>query len=190
MNTQLAQELRNPTVKLTYEDILSYGETNHRIELFDGEPVMAAMPIPKHQRIATRLGRFLDEYAEKFNLGVVISSPIDVVITEHTVLEPDLSFLSHERKFIDEGTRYVGAPDLVIEILSESTEKHDRTFKFQAYSRGGAKEYWIVSPMSRTIEVYQNSDTGFLLIKKYELIDTLNTSIFLNINLSVASIFE
>ncbi len=188
--TELLPDIRRPSVKLTYNDILSFGETNRRIELFDGEPYMAAMPILKHQRIATRLGRFLDEYVEGKKIGTVYSSPIDCILSETTVLEPDVSFLSNERKYIDAETHYEGAPDVVIEILSESTERHDRTFKFQAYARGGAKEYWIVSPMNNEIEVYQNSESGFQLVKIYGLNELCNSPLFPDLNLEVAKVFQ
>ncbi len=188
--TPTIQDFRRPSVKLHAQDILSFGETNKRIELYDGEPYMAAMPIPKHQRTATRLGRYLDIYVEKNNLGILLSSPIDCILSDTTVLEPDISFLSNERKYIDDGTQYQGAPDLVIEILSGSTEKHDRTFKFQVYARAGAKEYWLVSPMKKEIEVYQNSENGFQLLKIFGVGELCNSPLFSDLNLEVGKVFQ
>lgn len=189
-NTNVAEEKRALSRKLTSDYILSLGETNRRIELFDGEIVTSGIPDIKHQRIATRLGCSLYDYVRRNNLGYFLSNPVDVVLSNTTVLEPDVSFLSNERKFIDKGTHYEGAPDLVIEILSESTEKHDRTFKFQAYAQGGAKEYWIISPLKNEIEVYQNSETGFQLVKVFTLHERVSSPLFPELEMEVSRVFE
>jgi len=176
-------------LKLTYTDILSLGESNRPHELIDGEPVMGAMPSPQHQRIATKLGSALDNFVSSNKLGVVLSSPVDVYISETIVLQPDITFLSNDRQHIDDGTKYNGVPDLVIEILSDATEDKDRTFKFREYARGGATEYWIVSPKNKEIEVYCNSERGFQLLNTYRVGDVLNSSLFPNIHLSVSKVF-
>ncbi len=170
---EIAEEL-----KLTYTDLLSLGESNQRMELFDGEFIMTAMPRFFHQHVATRLSVLLSDYVYERNLGFVLGSPIDVIISEHTVLEPDVSFLSHERAYINDGKKYNGAPDLVIEVLSESTEERDRTFKFREYARGGAKEYWLISPEKKEIEVYQNSLQGFELVNIFHEGEVLSSSLF------------
>ncbi len=176
-------------LKHTYEDILTLGESHQRIELFDGECIMTAMPSTQHQRIATRLGIFLGLYIDKHNIGVLFSSPVDVYLSKTTVFQPDVSFLSFERSYIDDGKKLNGAPDLAVEILSESTEDRDRTFKFREYAIGGAKEYWMVSPEKKEIEVYQNSDRGFKLIKIFKATDILNSPLLNEININVAAIF-
>ena len=177
-------------LKVRYQDILALGETNRRIELFDGECIMPAMPTSQHQYIATRLAVYIFNYVEGRGLGKTFGSPVDVYVSETTVLQPDLSFLSSERLFIDDGKKLNGAPDLVIEILSEATEQRDRTFKFREYARSGAKEYWLVSPEKREIEVYQNSENGFELASIYRRSDILNTSLFGDIQLTVGLIFD
>ncbi len=177
-------------VKVTYQDILALGETNSRIELFDGECIMPAMPTSQHQYIATRLAVYIFNYVEGRGLGKTFGSPVDVYVSETTVLQPDLSYLSNERLFIDDGNKLNGAPDLVIEILSQATEQRDRTFKFREYTRSGAKEYWLVSPDKKEIEVYQNSEKGFEPAALYRRSDTLNTPLFGDIQLKVGLIFE
>jgi Uma2 family endonuclease len=177
-------------VKVTYADILSLGESNQRVELFDGECIMTAMPSSRHQLIATRLAVRLCGYVERRKIGRVYGAPVDVYISETTVLQPDLSYVSNERADIDDGKKFVGAPSLVIEILSESTEERDRTFKFREYARGGAKEYWLVSPEKKEIEVYKNSERGFQLVSIFRAPDVLNSPLFTDINLDVRQIFE
>ncbi|HYQ86542.1 MAG TPA: Uma2 family endonuclease [Bacteroidota bacterium] len=177
-------------LKVTYQDILALGETNRRIELFDGECIMPAMPTSQHQYIATRLAFHIFNDVEKRGLGKTFGSPVDVYVSQTTVLQPDLSFLSTERLFIDDGKKLNGAPDLVVEILSEATEQRDRTFKFREYARSGAREYWLVSPEKKEIEVYQNSEKGFIIVNIFRSSDTLNSPLFGDIQLRVAKIFE
>ena len=151
---------------------------------------MTAMPTSRHQLIATRLAVRLCDYVERRKIGRVYGAPVDVCISETTVLQPDLSYVSDERADIDDGKKFTGAPSLVIEILSESTEERDRTFKFREYARGGAKEYWLVSPERREIEVYKNSGQGFQLVNILRPPDVLNSPLFADIDLDVKQVFE
>lgn len=176
--------------KLTYEDILSLGETNQRIELFDGVLVMSAMPNPEHQGIATDLAALLREYVKRKQIGKVYGAPIDVKLSADIVLQPDVWFLSNERKHINDGKRLLEAPDLVVEILSESTQGKDRTYKLQHYALGGAREYWIVSPEKKEIEVFQNVATAFRLIRIFGLRDTLSSALFPGLDLPVVEVFS
>ena len=178
-----------PGVKVSYEDILSLGETNQRIELFDGDLVMAAMPALYHQRIATQLTLLVGPYIVKNDVGVLYGAPIDVVISEYVVFQPDMSFVQKSRLHICEKERMTAAPDLVVEILSPSTEKRDRSIKLREYARGGATEYWIVSPESREIEVYCISPNGFQHVQTFGDQDTFNTSLFPNLHFRVQEVF-
>lgn len=182
--SQLVDEL-----KITYKDILSLGESNQKMELMDGEFIMTAMPTPLHQLISANLIRYLQTYVKQKRLGKVYSS-VDVYISEFTLLQPDICFLSVERDILNDGKKFNGVPDLVVEILSDSTEQRDRTFKFREYAIGGAKEYWIVSPEKKEIEVYQNSERGFRLVKIFQQTDLLNTQLLTNIDLDVNQVFE
>lgn len=182
--TQLTDEL-----KVTYSDVLSLGESNQKMELMDGEFIMTAMPTPQHQNIVLKLGSFLLNYIIKNNLGKAFAS-VDVYISEITVLQPDICFLSNERASINDGKKFNGVPDLVVEILSESTEQRDRTFKFREYAIGGAKEYWMVSPEKKEIEVYKNTERGFQTVKIFKPTDFLSTPLLNEININVTTVFN
>jgi Uma2 family endonuclease len=170
---QIAEEL-----KVTYRDILSLGESNQRIELFDGECIMSAMPTIQHQQIATNLASILKRYVDQRSLGIVLGAPVDVVLSDVMVFQPEVSFISHKRLTISDGKKLNASPDLVVEILSESTEERDRTFKFREYAKGDAKEYWLVSPEKKEIEVYTNSPKGFQLVKIFKVPETMQTPLF------------
>jgi Uma2 family endonuclease len=176
-------------LKITYDDILSLGESNQRIELFDGEVIMSAMPSVRHQIAAKELAFPLDRYVKKRKVGLVLASPVDVVLSQHVVLQPDVSFLSNERAHVNDGKKFNASPDLVVEILSESTEERDRTFKFREYARGGAREYWLVSIEKCEVEVYQNSEKGFLHVRTFSKDEVLNTPLFSDININLQEVF-
>ncbi len=180
---------RSGGLKITYSDLLSLGESNQKMELFDGEFIMSAMPTPLHQNVLINLGAILRNYVIQKNLGKVFAS-VDVYLSEYTVLQPDICFVSNERTSINDGKKFNGMPDLVVEILSESTEQRDRTFKFREYAIGGAKEYWMVSPEKKEIEVYQNTQRGFQLVKIFKPTDILNSPLLNEININVTAVFE
>jgi Uma2 family endonuclease len=165
------------------------GESNHRIELYDGELVMSAMPIPLHQLVGTNLTVQLHGYVRRRQLGVVLGSPIDVVLSKHVKFQPDITFLSNGRASINDGKKYTAAPDLVVEILSNSTEEKDRTLKFREYARGGAREYWLVSVSEKEIEVHCNSETGFKQHRVFFATEKMSTPLFPDAELDLQEVF-
>jgi Uma2 family endonuclease len=86
-------------------------------------------------------------------LGVVIYAPLDVILDEHNVLQPDLMFVAQGRRSIIQRRGIFGAPDLVIEIASPGTERRDREQKKELYARFGVREYWLVDHTDRSIQV-------------------------------------
>jgi Uma2 family endonuclease len=112
------------------------------------------MPFPRHQRVAFNIGEILRDY-ERRTGGLVFCVPIDIVFSEHNVVQPDVVFFSKERRHVIdmmEATR--AAPDLAVEVLSRSTEARDRGRKMELLARFGVPEYWIVDPVKNTLEIY------------------------------------
>ena len=158
--------------RYTYADYLEWDE-NERIELIYGAPVMMAPPSRRHQEILTELTRQLANFLEGKTCRVY-PAPFGVRLFEQaddrpeavdTVVEPDLSVICDRDKLDDQGCK--GAPDLVIEILSPSTQRHDRLTKLNLYQQAGVGEYWIVNPEDRTVQVmllenglYRVTDVG------------------------------
>lgn len=139
--------------KWTERDYFSLPETNRIVELSRGRLIITPAPTTEHQEISSKLHLLVGNFVLSNNLGKVCYSPLDVRLWPDTIRQPDIVFMSNEHK--DRITeRYWGAPDLVMEILSESTEKEDRTDKFSEYEKAGISEYWIVDPSERVIEVY------------------------------------
>ena len=155
--------------RYTFADILSW-EGNERIEIINGEAFMMAAPSRIHQEICFEMGRQLGNYLEGKQckaypapFGVRLfqragDSPEDV----DTIVEPDISVICDRSKLDQYGCN--GAPDLVIEVLSPSTQRHDQLVKLNLYQRAGVREYWIVDPENRAVQVFLQDGNGSLKI--------------------------
>lgn len=139
--------------RVSYTDLLHQPEDGRRYEIYDGEVFVVPSPLPIHQLVAANIDEHLRAYA-KVHGGLSIISPIDIVFSDYDVLQPDVVFFSAARRHLvklDEVIRH--APDLVLEVLSPSTETIDRGRKLQTFARFGVPEYWIVDPVALSIEV-------------------------------------
>jgi len=139
----------------TYDEFAAESpETNLPTELWDGEIIMSAAPRPRHQRIAARTWRLLDEFVATRKLGEAFISPIDVVFSGRKAVQPDVVYVSDARKSMVEENCIRGVPDLLVEVISEGTWRRDRVDKKALYEQFGVAEYWIIDPDSRLIEVF------------------------------------
>jgi Uma2 family endonuclease len=149
--------------RVSFADLERAPEDGRRYELYDGEVYVVPAPMPRHQRVQIRLVEWLDEYAESIG-GFAVDSPIDIVFSEHDVLQPDVVFFGPARAHLVDLDRAIRhAPDLCVEILSPSTEATDRGRKMQMFARYGVPEYWIVDPVHKTIEVHRLERGGYVL---------------------------
>jgi Uma2 family endonuclease len=139
------------TVKLTYDDFLLFPQDGRRHELLDGEHVVTPSPSRHHQEFLLRLAVLLEPHVRHKGLGKVWLAPFDVVLSLHDIVEPDLIFLSRERMSAMTDANVQGAPDLLVEVLSPSTAKRDRTVKRRIYQNFGVREYWLADPEERSI---------------------------------------
>ena len=174
--------------KYTYEDYAKLPE-GAPYQLIGGELIITPAPTPYHQRISRKIEFLLIEYVEKNELGEVFDAPIDVYFEETETYQPDIIFISKERLNIIGETKIKGAPDLIIEILSPATAYYDLGRKYEVYEKNGVKEYWIVHPERKSIEIYQNQEGQFKLIQIAKEKDTVNSSLFKDFELNLEKIF-
>lgn len=149
--------------KLTYEDFLQLPDDGKRHEIIDGVHYVTPSPLVRHQRILGRLHLFIGSFLRDRELGEVFLSPLDVLFSDFDIVEPDLIFLSRERRSVLTERNLQGSPDLVVEILSPSTRGRDRGIKKKLYERSEVSEYWIVDPESEAVEVLRRGAGGGLL---------------------------
>ena len=149
--------------RYTFTDCLTWGE-DERIEIINGEAFMMAPPSRAHQKISGEIFRQLANYLSGKKCEVY-AAPFAVRLFEQdgdspedvdTMVEPDVSVVCDPSKLDDRGCK--GAPDLVIEILSPSTRRHDRMTKFTLYQQAGVREYWIVDPTNKDVQSFVLED--------------------------------
>ena len=158
----------NPNVRLTYQDYVNLPESDDkRYELIDGELYLVPSPTPAHQTSLQNLFKKLDDFVQSGRLGRVFVAPLDVVLSNEDVLQPDILYISSRRENIITEINIQGAPDLVVEILSPGTADRDRTIKRARYFVHGVQEYWMVDPQAKTIEVLTAGQDDFETVGVY-----------------------
>ena len=155
--------------RYTFEDALMW-DGGERIEIIDGEAVMMAPPSRIHQKISFEIGRQIGNYLEGKKCEIYLA-PFGVRLFEKdgdapgdvdTMVEPDISVVCDKNKLDKHGCK--GAPDMVIEVLSPASLRHDRLVKLGLYQRAGVREYWIVDPKNKAVQVFLRDGSGSLKI--------------------------
>jgi Uma2 family endonuclease len=175
----------------TYKDYLGW-DGDERYEIIDGEAYMMAPPSRIHQDISGALfgtlwnflkGRPCKVYAAPFAVRL---NPLPDK-SDDTVVEPDIVVVCDPSKLDERGCN--GSPDLVIEILSPSSSRHDRIVKFQKYRDAGVREYWIVDPYERILTVYTLKDGAYTAFP-YSDMDTVPVTALPGLEIDLSAIFE
>ena len=174
--------------KYTYQDYAKLPE-GAPYQLIDGELVMTPAPTTYHQRILRRILISLSEFIDSHRMGEVLCAPIDVYFSETETYQPDIIYVSKNRIAIIAEEKVEGPPDLIVEILSPTTAYYDLRHKKQTYEQHDVQEYWIVDPMEKSIEVYENKKKSFELFKKYDRTDVLQSPLLKGLNLDLSKVF-
>jgi len=178
-----------PCLRLTYSDYCQIPPGQQRYELIEGALRVVPSPSVAHQEVSKRLYRALVEWIEDRGLGKVYFAPLDVVLSEYDVVQPDLLYVSSERIGIVKEANIWGSPDLVVEVLSPGTAGWDRKIKRQTYARFGIRELWLADPESRSIEVATLTDGDLSTSSAYGPGSTLRSPILPGFSLSVDIVF-
>lgn len=147
--------------KLTYREYACFPDDGRRHEIIDGEHYVNPAPSTYHQTVSRRLQFLLYQPIELTGVGQVFDAPVDLHLTEHDVVQPDIVVISNDRNIITP-SKIKGVPNLVIEILSPSSLKHDRELKLALYEQVGVDEYWIVDPFEQSIDRCVLSDGQYV----------------------------
>lgn len=179
-------------VKFTYEDYLLFPEGGKRHELIEGEHFMTPAPNMRHQEISRNLLLAIGIFLKTHPIGKIFDAPCDVLLSNLDVVQPDLLFVSSSRFSIITEKNVQGPPDLVVEIISETTRKTDEVIKRKLYERHGISEYWIVDPELETIKVYRMTDQGYARTAEHskENGDMLTTPLLPGLQIPLTEIFE
>ena len=178
-----------PTAKLTYADYCKTSD-DERWELLNGELIMAPSPTSYHQAVAGKLYRMLSDFVEGASLGQVFYAPLDVVLSDVDVVQPDLLFISTARMHILTDANIQGAPDLVVEVLSPSTASRDWRIKLDVYAEHGVQEYWVVDPDGQRVWVLARTDGSLTEVANYGPTDTLASPTLTGITADLSGVFQ
>ena len=150
-------------VILTYKDYEALPNDGRRYEIHEGELAVTPAPSPRHQEISANLFDALRTHIKSRSLGKVLYAPIDVILSDTNIVQPDLVYLEARRLSSISSRGIEGPPTLIVEILSPSTTQVDRTTKLQLYARYAVPYYWIVDPDAHAIEAYVLREGGYHL---------------------------
>jgi Uma2 family endonuclease len=143
--------------KFTYAEVLTWPDAE-RWELIDGGAYdMTPAPTTRHQRVVGRFFRMIDTALQNHPCQAFVS-PIDVVLSEHDVVQPDIVVVCDPRKVTEENIQ--GAPDVVIEVLSPSTALKDKREKLRLWEKHAVPEYVEADPLTSTVETYEPGADG------------------------------
>ena len=140
---------------LTYEDFAALPDDGNRYELHEGELSVTPAPGTRHQQVLLNLALVLAPHVRAHTAGELFIAPFDCIMTNITVVEPDLLYIDEGRRQLLSERALEGAPTLAIEIVSPSTGHIDRRRKMTLYAKHDVTWYWIVDPNIRTIDVYR-----------------------------------
>jgi Uma2 family endonuclease len=177
----------------SYRDYLSWPE-GERVELIEGVPyAMSPAPRREHQRLVSELNRQLANALHDAPCKVY-PAPFDVKLSRDeederpTVVQPDLTVVCDPAKLTEQGV--TGAPDLVVEIVSPDSGFHDRGRKFDLYRGAGVREYWIVDPDERVVEVYRlEADGSYRRVGVFGDADTITSEAVDAVHVDLAELF-
>ena len=182
--------------RYTFADVLTWPD-DERAELIDGEVVlMAPAPSRGHQEISGEVFRQLANYLEGKKCKVY-HAPFDVRLFEKdgdtpedvdTVVEPDITIVCDHSKLDDRGCK--GAPDMVVEILSPWTRRHDKFTKFNLYQKAGVREYWIVDPDGKYVQVFVLTDGYYTAVDFGEAGDKLKVNVLEDCVVDLSRVFS
>ena len=181
-------ELFPPQGQWTEEDYFALPDTNRYVELSDGELVVPLHPTNRHQVAVLEFAVRLRQFVLENNLGFVRIAPLPVRLWPGRIREPDIFFIAGEHG--DRiGEQVCGVPDLIVEVTSPSTARLDRMEKFAEYARAGVREYWVVDPESRTVEVYSLDRGAYVLRGKWGPGEVASSGLLAGFEVGVDEVF-
>ena len=186
--------LPNPRgVKLTYDDFVLFTDDGLRHELIDGEHYVTPSPNDKPQTILVNLLLLIGPWVRAHATGKVWLAPFDAILSPSDVVEPDLLYVSNERRAqIVTAANVQGTPELVVEIGSPGTRRRDETTKRALYERAGVSEYWVVDTEREVVRVYRRFRKRFAPPEDLSLKagDVLRPPLLQGLELPISEIFR
>jgi Uma2 family endonuclease len=176
-------------IVLTYKEYEALPADGRRYEIHEGELSVTPAPSPRHQIISRNLFRILDAYVKAKGIGEVLYAPLDVILADTSIVQPDIVYLDPARLGAISQRGVEGAPTLVVEVLSPATTLIDRRTKHQLYARHGVPFFWLVDPEGRTVEAFVLGPQGYTSAVRAFGSEPVSPPPFPDINLIPASLW-
>lgn len=173
----------------TYEDYRGLPNDRKTYQIMGGRLLMTPAPSTRHQDISGNLGFIIRSFAKEHHSGKIYNAPIYVIFSSVNVVQPDLVFISKNRLKIIKEKGIFGAPDWIIEILSPSSDKIDIKLKRDLYERFGVREYWIVYPDEKKVEVYLLKEARYKPKGTFSQDETLEVNVIEDLKVNLKEIF-
>ncbi len=181
-------------VRLTYDDFLLFPDDGKRHELIDGVHYVTPSPRLRHQDLVGRLhGEIFLYLREHPAAGRLFIAPLDVVLSNYDVVEPDLLFIAGDQAGIMTEKNIQGAPALVVEVMSKSTRKRDSQIKRRLFEQVGVREYWLIDPELDTVQVFRpTTDRRLVRVEELTAEDggTLTTPLLPGCGIDIRTLFR
>ena len=174
---------------LTADDLATFPDDGNRYEIIGGMLNVSPAPTSRHQDVATQLLTWLNLHVLQSRSGKIFSAPIDIHLSINDVVQPDIVVVLNEHLQRIEEKGIVGAPDIVVEILSSSTARADRVWKAALYARSGVQEYWLVDPAEDTILVQSLEEDHYVTTGTFGRDAMLQTPLLPELRLELAKVF-
>lgn len=186
------KEIARPTQgHWTYDDYLKLPDDGRRYEIIEGVLYVTNAPGLDHQFTVFETARQMGNFVLEHKLGYVITTPFEVHLAELSrPVQPDILFIRAERWPKPGAKFFTGAPDLIIEVLSESTGRTDQSVKFTAYEQAGVPEYWIANPKTRSVQVFTLSGQEYALINQFIGEEIIQSHIFPGLQIITNTLFN
>lgn len=182
----------------SYADYLTW-QIEQFVELLRGKILPMSAPSRYHQKIVTNLVTKINSFVKEEKCGCEIYvAPFDVRLVKnpagkadkdiYTVVQPDLCLICDLSKLDDKGC--LGAPDFIIEIISENNAKRDLKDKFDLYEENGVREYWIVRPSEKTVQQFFLENEKYVYKKAYSYEDVISPLVLPELSINLTEVFE
>ena len=188
----MTQPKSKPRAGLTNADYVAMtppANSGPRYQLINGVLVEMSGASYAHQTFLVQLLMQLATQVESLGMGEIIPAPFDVHIDEFNTYQPDLLFVSIDRRNILDRSAAIGAPDVVVEILSDSTRRRDLNEKLPVYAANGVREVWIVDLEAITVTVHSGDGSAFAPVRTFAASDTLTSHAMPGVAVDLGPIF-
>ena len=159
-------------------------------ELINGVIMRKAASQPAHQFVVRRLSKAFEAFLDAHPMGEFLTSPIDVFFDEYNRTQPDVLFIVKDRMFIiDLVNGIMGAPDLIVEVISPGSVTADKVLKKDLYLRFGVKEYWLVDLHNKTVELYVLKNNQYVMQQFLEIEGMVESTVLIGLELNIRDLF-